>query len=207
MNSPLQKSHGQVVSRSGQCRCRREKGKGRARGGRFEVAGAGMVAGSSSMIERAARRKAKMGSCSGDWKSKAKSLAVHRVGANGDDGIQSTKHRKPKDGVDSDIGAQSKGKSDGGSRHIDIGGVISNHRGQIAVIGGVEIFRIPNGTTELDGFKGIGVVERSELSNQVGSFGLQPKVEGKVSCVEGCTGVHKATKGWVNLRICAQIKG
>jgi hypothetical protein len=60
-----------------------------------------------------------------------------------------------------------------------------------------EISRVSNGTAELDWSKGIGIVKRNELGNNIGSLRFQPKVERKVASVQSAASIHETAEGRV----------
>ena len=102
---------------------------------------------------------------------------MHGVGTKGNDAVKVAEHREAKDGVDSDVGTQGKGEGDRSTADVDVGGVISDHCSEVAVLGRIEIVWIMNGAAQFDGLERVGIVERRELGNDIWSLRHQPKMK------------------------------
>ena len=62
------------------------------------------------------------------------------------------------------------------------------------MVAAVKIGRVTNCASKLDGLERVGVVERDELGNKIGSLRLQPEVEQQVASIKGAASVHQAAK-------------
>jgi hypothetical protein len=91
---------------------RRDGGEGIGRSKRRpESAGTRMDAGGGSSIKLATRRQAESSRGAGDREVDGKGTTVQGISAKRDDRVKVEKHRKTKNSIDSDVGAQGEGKS------------------------------------------------------------------------------------------------
>ena len=79
-------------------------------------------------------------------------------------------------GVDSDVRAQTKGKSGRRARNISVRGVVSNHGSQSLMIGGVKIRGVMDSAAKLDGSKGFVSSNEMNSATRSGALAVQTSV-------------------------------
>ena len=67
----------------------------------------------------------------------------------------------------------------------------------------IEISRVADGTAKFDRLERVGIIERDEFGDKVGTLGFQPKMELQIAGVEGAAGVHKTNERWVESWVAA----
>ena len=141
------------------------------------------MAGSSGRVESAVGGKAEGGGFAGDRKASIEGATVEGVGAERDDGVEIAKHWEAENGVYGDIWTESEGQGDRGAGRVGIGCAVADNSSQVTVVSSVEVRRVANGATELNGFKRVRIIERKEFDDEVRAFGHEPEMERQVAGV------------------------
>ena len=164
MDSALEEAKRRVVCSSGKDRSGRRKRKN-GDGGRWRrtAEASSVLARSDGGIEGDVLRQSKSSGGAVDGKVAVKSATVHVIGAERDDGVEFTKHGKAKNSVDSDIRAKSKRDRDGGAGLVDVGSIIADNSGEVAMVDAIKISGVANSTAKFDGLERVGVVELDEF--------------------------------------------
>jgi hypothetical protein len=110
-----------------------------------------MDAGGGSSIKLATRRQAESSRGSGDREVDGKGTTVQGISVKRDNRIKVAKHGKTKNSIDSDVGAQGEGKSNRRAGVVNAWSAVSDHGGEVAVGGRVEIDILSVGTLSVFG--------------------------------------------------------